>query len=53
MKQRYSPWILKPLPNGLWVIDQVDRVAMRVRRFGTYNNKNEAVEIIAELRKEK
>ncbi len=46
---RWSPWILKQLPSGIWVIDQLDRLTNRVRRFGTYESKAEAREIFEDL----
>jgi hypothetical protein len=52
MKQHcYSPWVMKQLPTGKWVIDQADLTAGKIRRFGTYNTKAEAQEILTELRK--
>lgn len=51
MNHRYSPWVLKQLPGGMWVIDQTDLTTGKVRRFGTYKTEAEAREIIIELRK--
>lgn len=51
MKQhRYSPWVMKQV-GGKWVIDQADLTAGKIRRFGTYDTKAEAQEILTELRK--
>ena len=49
MKNRYSPWQCKQRPAGDWVIDQVDRETMRVRRYGIYKTEAEAREIYATL----
>lgn len=48
---RYSPWVMKQLPTGKWVIDQADLTAGKIRRYGTYDTKAEAKEILTELRK--
>ena len=50
-RPRYSPWVMKQLPTGKWVIDQADLATGKIRRFGTYDTKEEAREILTELRK--
>ncbi len=36
------PWICKQRPAGDWVVDQLDREIMRVRRFGPYATEQDA-----------
>ena len=47
--KRYGPWICKQRPVGDWVIDQLDRETMRVRRYGPYPTEAEARAKLAEL----
>ena len=46
----YGPWILKERPAGDWVVDQLDRTTMKVRRFGPYKTTEEAREVWMELK---
>ncbi len=48
-QQRYGPWICKKRPAGDWVVDQIDRETMRVRRYGPYPTEAEARAKLAEL----
>ena len=47
--RRYGPWQCKLRPAGDWVIDQLDRETLKVRRFGTFQTEAEAREIYAVL----
>ena len=47
--RRYGPWICKPRPAGDWVVDQIDRETMRVRRYGPYQTEAQAREGYADL----
>lgn len=47
--RRYGPWQCKHRPAGDWVIDQLDRQTLKVRRFGTFKTEAEAREIYAVL----
>lgn len=49
VRRRYGPWTVKQRPCGDWVIDQLDRETMRVRRFGSYRSKIEALDVWREL----
>ena len=42
MVRRYGPWLVKQRPAGDWVVDQIDRETMRVRRYGPYKTYPEA-----------
>ena len=42
--RRYGPWQCKHRPAGDWVIDQLDRQTLKVRRFGTFKTEAEALE---------
>lgn len=48
----YGPWQCKQRPAGDWVIDQLDRETLKVRRFGTFQTEAEAREIYAVLTSE-
>jgi hypothetical protein len=47
--QRYGPWQCKQRPAGDWVVDQLDRETMRVRRYGPYPTEGQALAVYAEL----
>ena len=53
MVRRYGPWICKQRPAGDWVVDQLDRETMRVRRYGPYPTETEAGEVFAGLAERK
>jgi len=44
-----SPWRLRQRPAGDWVVDQLDRATMRVRRYGPYHQEAEARAVHADL----
>jgi hypothetical protein len=47
--RRYGPWQCKQRPAGDWVVDQLDRETMRVRRYGPYPTEAEARTVYADL----
>ena len=44
MVRRFGPWLLKERPCGDFVVDQLDRENLRVRRYGPYKTYAEAEE---------
>lgn len=45
-----GPWVCKQRPAGDWVVDQLDRLGMTVRRFGPYPTEAAARAVYAELK---
>jgi len=46
---RFTPWRVRQRPVGDWVVHQLDRGTMRIRRYGPYTEEAEARAVHADL----
>lgn len=45
----FGPWNVRQLPGGKWVVEQLDRGTMRIRRYGPFTEESEARFLHADL----